>query len=133
MKKKPNFDKYNSLLGVDAVVEGNFSVKDSARIDGTIRGDVTAQGNLVLGPKGTINGNIKATDVEVGGKIVGNVTAGGRVFLTSTAHLTGDIVCKGIIIDENAVFQGKCDMGNGSSIATAPAASPEAPAGEQNQ
>ena len=112
MRKKPNFDKYNSLLGVDALVEGNLTVKDSARLDGTVRGNVTAQGALILGPKALVEGNITATDVEVGGSINGNITASGRVFLTSTARLNGDISCKGIVIDENAGFQGKCDMEN---------------------
>ncbi len=130
MKKKPNFDKYNTLLGIDAQVEGSLSIKDSARLDGTVHGDVNAQGALILGPKGVIEGNVTASDVEVGGTIRGNVTATGRVFLTSTANLTGDIICKGIVIDENAVFQGRCDMSGASRKASAPAET--APASQES-
>src|SRR5574344_75073 len=104
MKRKPNFDKYNTLLGVNAVVEGGLTVSDSARIDGTVHGSVTAQGNIVLGDKAEIDGDVTAVDMEIGGKVIGNLFASGRVFLTSTAKISGDIHTKSIVIDENAVF-----------------------------
>jgi cytoskeletal protein CcmA (bactofilin family) len=36
----------------------------------------------------------------------------GKVEISDTGKVIGDISCKGIIIDENAVFHGKCEMTN---------------------
>ncbi len=49
----------------------------------------------------------------IAGEINGNLAAPqGKVEISDTGKVIGDITCKGIIIDENAVFHGKCEMTN---------------------
>ena len=50
-------------------------------------------------------------NVYVAGEVTGNISAPqGKVEISDTGKVIGDVACKGIIIDENAVFQGQCDM-----------------------
>jgi len=99
-----------TIIGKDSVVEGDFRAAGSVRLDGTVEGNVTVSGNLIIGETGKIHGNLEVTSVIIGGEINGNVNASLRTELTSTARLIGDIKTTLIVIDEKAVFQGRCDM-----------------------
>ena len=50
-------------------------------------------------------------NVYIAGEVTGNVSAPqGKIEISDTGKVIGDVTCKGIIIDENAVFSGQCDM-----------------------
>ena len=99
-----------TIIGSGAECNGDFSAKSSVRIDGVINGSVTVTGALTVGATGRIMGDVKAQSVIVGGEINGNVDAPERVELTATARVIGDVRTSIIVIDEKAIFQGKCDM-----------------------
>ena len=102
--------RINSIIGPGTVLDGNFTAKDTTRVEGTIHGDVTSEGAIILGYKGKIVGQVKAKNVIVGGAIEGNITVEGKIEITATGSIKGDIITKSLIIDENAVFQGNCIM-----------------------
>lgn len=103
--------KVVTLIGEGAVCDGPFSARDTTRIDGTINGSVRIEGSLIIGQAGKINGNVTAQNVFVAGEIIGNVDcAAGKLDISDTGRLTGDVTCRSIVIDENAVFSGKCAM-----------------------
>lgn len=99
-----------TLIGKGAECEGDFSAKGSARIDGSVNGNVTITGTLIVGVTGVINGDISAQAAIIGGEVIGNVTATERTELTQTAKVIGDINTTLIVIDEKAIFQGGCNM-----------------------
>lgn len=106
-------EQVGTIIGPGAVIEGPLTTKDSTRIDGTVKGNVTISGALIVGQEAKIAGTVSAMNVYIAGEIVGNVSAPqGKVEISDTGKVIGDITCKGIIIDENAVFHGKCDMTN---------------------
>lgn len=102
--------RINTLIGKGSEIAGNFSAQGSARIDGKIVGDVTVTDVLIVGATGSISGNVSAKAVVVGGVVLGDVTAPEKIELTATAKVLGDISTKIIVIDENAIFQGSCNM-----------------------
>lgn len=107
----PTLEQIGTIIGPGAVLDGPLTTKDSTRIDGTIKGNVTVSGVLVVGQEGKITGTVSCLNVYVAGEITGNITAPqGKVEISDTGKVIGDISCKSIVIDENAVFQGKCDM-----------------------
>ena len=104
-------EQVGTIIGSGAVIDGPLTTKDSTRIDGTIKGNVTVSGALIIGQEGKVIGTISALNVYVAGEVNGNITASqGKIEISDTGRVIGDITCKGIIIDENAVFQGKCEM-----------------------
>lgn len=100
----------STIIGRGTELQGDFNAKGSARIDGKVDGNVTVEGMLVVGAGASIVGNVSASDVLVGGEINGNINVSGKAELTATARVFGDITTTLIVIDERAVFQGKCDM-----------------------
>ncbi len=99
-----------TLIGKGAVMEGDFAAPGCVRIDGRINGNVNVEGTVVIGTCGEIRGNVKCSGLIVGGDIEGNIIAPERAELSSTARVIGDIHTGNIIIDEKAIFQGKCVM-----------------------
>lgn len=102
--------KITTIIGKECVLEGDFQAGGSVRLDGTIEGNVKVEGHLLVGATGKIHGNVEALSAVIGGEVTGNVKASEKVELTSTARVIGDICTNAIVIDEKAIFQGKCDM-----------------------
>ena len=114
-RKETNVDttleQVGTIIGPGAVIDGPLTTKDSARIDGIVKGNVTISGALIVGQEGKITGTVSCLNAYVAGEINGNVSAPqGKVEISDTGKVIGDVSCKGIVIDENAVFHGKCDM-----------------------
>lgn len=103
--------KVNTIIGQGAVFTGDITVKDTVRIDGEIKGNVKTDAILILGSSGRIEGDVEGDVIFAGGDIKGNITAKNKVEASSTAKILGDITTKLLVIDENAVFQGNCNMG----------------------
>lgn len=110
MSTKNAENKISTIIGKDVVVDGDFTAAGSVRLDGTVEGNVKVGGHLLVGVSGKIHGDLEAASTAIGGEILGNVTAPEKTELTSTARVIGDIRTNVIVIDEKAVFQGRCDM-----------------------
>ena len=104
-------EQVGTIIGPGAVSDGPLTTKDSTRIDGTIKGNVNISGALIVGQEGKILGTASGVNIYVAGEVNGNLSAPqGKVEISDTGKVVGDVICKGIIIDENAIFQGRCEM-----------------------
>ncbi|MBE5829435.1 MAG: polymer-forming cytoskeletal protein [Butyrivibrio sp.] len=107
----PALEQVGTIIGPGAVLDGPLTTKDSTRIDGTVKGNVTISGALIVGQEGKITGTVSAMNAYIAGEVTGNISAPqGKVEISDTGKVIGDVTCKGIVIDENAVFSGQCDM-----------------------
>ena len=104
-------EQVGTIIGPGAVLEGPLTTKDSTRIDGTVKGNVTVSGALIVGQAAKIVGTVSCMNAYIAGEVEGNVSAPqGKVEISDSGKVIGDVSCKGIIIDENAVFHGQCNM-----------------------
>jgi len=99
-----------NLVAAGTVFEGKLRTPGSIRIDGKIIGEVTAAQNISVGGSGDVDGNITAKNVTIGGKIKGMVVAQEKLVLETKAIVRGDIRAAKLVIDEGAMFDGKCMM-----------------------
>ena len=107
----PALEQVGTIIGPGAVLDGPLTTKDSTRIDGTVKGNVTISGALIVGQEGKITGTVSAMNAYIAGEVNGNISAPqGKVEISDTGKVIGNVTCKGIIIDENAIFSGQCDM-----------------------
>ncbi|NLY42423.1 MAG: polymer-forming cytoskeletal protein [Clostridiaceae bacterium] len=100
----------DTLIGEGSYFEGNIQSEETIKIDGKIHGEIRAGGDIIIGEKAHIQGNIFGTNIIISGKVEGNVEARGQLRLTVSAQLIGDIKINSFIADEGAVFQGNCTM-----------------------
>jgi cytoskeletal protein CcmA (bactofilin family) len=101
-----------TIISAGVMLEGKLNSNGNIRIDGQVNGNVFAKGNVTVGSKGDVNGEIKAGIISLGGKVNGSLIAGEKVTLESTSSLTGDLVSKILVIEEGAFFNGSCKMEN---------------------
>jgi cytoskeletal protein CcmA (bactofilin family) len=99
-----------SLIGTGTRVEGWVSTEGSIRIDGTVIGDCTAKDSAAVGPSGSLEGNLSAKNVSLAGRVKGTITASEKLILESKSLLQGDIKATRLVVDEGAMFDGRCTM-----------------------
>jgi cytoskeletal protein CcmA (bactofilin family) len=90
--------------------EGKLNFKDTVRIDGTFRGEITSENTLLVGETGEIEASIKSQTVVVCGQVNGNINAERQVVLHKGARMDGDISTPSIVIEEGAIFNGQVSM-----------------------
>ncbi|MCL2198488.1 MAG: polymer-forming cytoskeletal protein [Defluviitaleaceae bacterium] len=84
------------------------SESESMRIDGTVIGDIDIEGLINISETGRVDGNIASGSARVAGRIFGNVQCRNAMHLAATADVTGDILTSTLIVDEGAIFTGRC-------------------------
>ncbi|MGB8657313.1 MAG: polymer-forming cytoskeletal protein [Candidatus Zixiibacteriota bacterium] len=107
----------NTIIGKDSVIEGTLEVQGGLRIDGVVRGRVSATETVTVGDSGRIEAELTAAIAVIGGKVTGNVFAKEKIELQSKAAVEGDITTQNLIVQEGAMFHGKCTMKNSSTNA----------------
>ena len=90
--------------------EGKLSFKDTVRIDGCFRGEITSQNTLVVGETGEIMATVRSRNVIVSGTVTGNIFASERIVLHKTARVEGDIEAGCVAIEEGAIVNGRITM-----------------------
>lgn len=109
-KVSNNSDKVDTVIGASVVIDGPLFSKEAIKIDGTVHGSVTTKSNLFLGPDSVVMGDVQGKDVTICGKVTGNVTAKGRIIITSKAQISGNMSMDHLVVDEGALFNGNCTM-----------------------
>jgi cytoskeletal protein CcmA (bactofilin family) len=110
----------NTIIGKDSIIEGAIEVQGGLRVDGIVRGRISAAESLMVGDSGTIEADSTVRIAVIGGKVVGNILAQDKIELQSTAVVEGDITTKNLIVEEGAIFHGRCNMKNSSSETVPP-------------
>jgi cytoskeletal protein CcmA (bactofilin family) len=104
--------------------EGKLSFKDTVRIDGHFRGEITSENTLIVGETGTVEATIHSKNVVISGSVAGDVFAPGSVVLHKSARLDGNIETPHLSIEDGATFNGSVSMkaanksGNVASLET---------------
>lgn len=112
--KTPNRSAKSESLAtlIDATVhiDGQIRFDKSARIDGSVRGNVTGsnakKGMLIIGPEARIEGDVRCHSVVVLGKIEGTVHAS-YVEIRTNARISGDVYYEVIEAHQGSNINGR--------------------------
>src|SRR5207248_10696116 len=100
---------------------GELEFEDTMRIDGRFNGKIVTKNELIVGESAQIEGEVYAGRIAISGTIVGKIVAAQRVEIHRNGKVYSDIDTPALIIEEGAIFQGNCVMGEkskGANIAT---------------
>jgi len=101
----------STLVGKDADIQGSIKTKGSIRVDGAIAGELVSSKTVTIGPTGSVEGNVAAEHIIIAGRVKGNLKAGGKIALESSARFEGDLHTVRLSIAEGAAFIGRSTMG----------------------
>jgi len=101
LAKKPNDKPCNTidtLIGVTTEMKGDITFNGGLRIDGKVKGNITARSDdnstLVLSENAVVTGDVNVPHMIVNGKIKGNVRSVERLELQAKAEISGDVSYK---------------------------------------
>jgi cytoskeletal protein CcmA (bactofilin family) len=101
-----------TFIGPNVTIEGTVTGTEPISIEGTVRGRIDLQSDLVVGTKARIEATVHARNVTVEGKLTGDISADDRVELVASATVDGNIKAPKIVVAEGAKFRGSVDMGS---------------------
>ncbi len=101
----------DTLIPVETTFTGSIETGTNIRIDGRVKGNVNALGDVSLGSKALVEGDVFGRAFNIVGTITGNVISTGTVLLQPKARVLGDIVAKALTIELGASYNGKCIVG----------------------
>jgi cytoskeletal protein CcmA (bactofilin family) len=113
-------------------IVGEVNSDSNIRIDGKVKGTVSARGRVIIGQSGVIEGEVICQSSDIEGTLVGKINCQDLLSLKATAKLQGDINTKKLAIEPGAVFTGNCSMAGGVVKEMSPSAQ-TAPRPEQAQ
>jgi len=110
MKKPFSEGDLNGFLDRGAEITGELRFKDLMRIDGKFKGKVISSNTLVVGETGEIDAEIDVGTLSISGRVDGVLKASEKIEIHSKGKVYGTLITPRLVIEEGAVFQGKCDM-----------------------
>jgi cytoskeletal protein CcmA (bactofilin family) len=123
-----------TVVGQGAKLEGTVVSAGSLRIDGQVKGQINAEGDVLLSPQSQVEADIRAQNVVIAGKFKGSIAVKGRAELARGGRVDGDITSKTLVVEEGGIFQGQSIMDQ-QPAQQAPAAAPptkgQAPVAEE--
>ena len=91
-------------------IVGTIECADGIELNGTLEGDLKCTGDVTIGQKAKIKGNMSVNGVSVAGEIHGNITAQDRIEMKSSARVHGDIKAKRLTVVDGVTFIGKSEI-----------------------
>lgn len=95
----------SSIIGADLRVKGRIKAKHEVHVDGHVCGDVHAP-RIVVGRDASIEGSLIASDVLIGGSVLGTIRCN-NLTLETGARVNADVLYTSLSVAEGCVFEGK--------------------------
>jgi cytoskeletal protein CcmA (bactofilin family) len=118
MFSRNNKSTIDSLIGMSTRIDGDVNFKGGLRIDGHVKGNVTAEAGtasmLVISEQATIEGEVRCAHLIVNGEINGPVYSSELLELQPKARINGDVGYKMLEMHGGAVVSGKLAHDQGS-------------------
>ena len=110
-KKNPDQAQASNRILIGTEIVGDIKTNGDLRIDGLVKGTIQTKGKLVVGEKGTVEGEVKCKNSTVSGTIKGTIFVDELLTLHSSAKFKGDIQTGKLSVEPGAEFTGKCSIG----------------------
>ena len=114
------FDKktksYTDLLGkTNRIVEGTLIQGDiishaDFRLDGELTGNFQTKGKIVIGPAGSVTGDIICKNADIEGKFNGKIQVAEILNVKHKASINGEVLCGKLSVEPGADFSASCKM-----------------------
>jgi cytoskeletal protein CcmA (bactofilin family) len=114
----------NGFLDRGSHLRGELEFDAHFRVHGKFTGEVSTEGELIVGEGGEVEGKVRVGQIVVSGTVRGSIHAGRRVQITATGRVLADVDTPSLIVEDGAFFEGRCAM-NRDSAGSAAAGGPK--------
>jgi cytoskeletal protein CcmA (bactofilin family) len=99
-----------AFFGKDTEFEGKLTFHGTIRIDGHFKGEISADGSLIVAEGAMIEATMHISYILISGEIHGNIIADDRIEIHPAGKVFGDIQAPTVVINEGGIFEGNCRM-----------------------
>lgn len=122
----PNSNSHSlNTLVKGTSIEGTIQSESDIRIDGTIKGSLNCKAKVIIGPTGTIEGEVHCVNAVIEGRFDGTLQVTELLNIRETAEVSGDVKTNKLIVQSGAVFNVSCVMGSAAKYSSKDASKPE--------
>ena len=126
LKKEPEIkgSKTLTIIAEGVTIDGKVNSPGSTRIDGTIKGELISDKEVIIGKEGKVNANVQTRNAVIAGSFKGEMNASGEVEISSTGKFVGNLIQKEALltIAKGGLFKGESIISSGTSTPKSPAA-----------
>jgi cytoskeletal protein CcmA (bactofilin family) len=128
----PSRDK--AVIGRSITIKGEVSGQEDLVVEGSIEGQILLENqHVTIGSSGRVQAEVKATEVTIEGRMVGNIQARERVVITAKGSLIGDIQAARLRVEDGAHLKGTVTLAPKEKEKTIPLNRPGPTAGEEKE
>lgn len=99
-----------NILAQNTQIIGNITSDGDFRIDGTLEGNLTTDGRVVIGAKGLVTGSVICANADIEGRFSGDLKVSKTLTVKRTATISGDVVIGKLSVEPGATFNATCSM-----------------------
>ena len=99
-----------SRISVGTVIKGEITSPYDIRIDGTFEGKVQTKGRVVVGENAFVKGDIICDNIDLWGKVEGNVYVKDTLALMEGCKVDGNLNTRRLSVELGSTFNGNCRM-----------------------
>jgi cytoskeletal protein CcmA (bactofilin family) len=107
---KVNVEKVDTILGKTVELSGKIKSSGILRIEGSFDGEIECEQDLIITEGGRVNADLKARHAIIAGTYEGNIELEGKLEIKSSGKVMGDVKVGTLVIEDGAIFDGKCEM-----------------------
>ena len=100
-----------SIVAAGLTIEGKIEGSGNIRVAGRFKGNVNVKGELTIEPGASVDGEVKADTVFVGGEVHGQIVCGSRVEFQESGTLIGDLKAGCLTVAAGSKMRGKVEFG----------------------
>jgi cytoskeletal protein CcmA (bactofilin family) len=104
--KPEGADASCAFFGEGVTFKGSITAPERIVVHGTVEGDLTAR-DLLVGPTGTIKGNVKVDQADIQGRVLQNIEARVCLSLRKTGRIDGSAAYGDIEIEKGGILSGE--------------------------
>lgn len=99
-----------SHISAGTIVKGEVSSHNDIRVDGIVEGKIYSKGRIVVGDKASVVGALLCCNVDLEGKVEGDVYVKDTMSLKGNASVNGNINVRKFQVEMGAQINGTCHM-----------------------
>ena len=82
---------FHCYVGSNTTIKGNLECKENFLVEGTVEGNLSSEGLILLGKDGAVKGEVSAKEAAISGIVVGAVRCSARLEIYDSAKIIGTI------------------------------------------
>jgi cytoskeletal protein CcmA (bactofilin family) len=94
----------------ETIIKGDIISQADFRLDGALIGNFSSNGKLVIGPAGSVKGEIICQNADIEGKFEGKLKIEDTLNIKASAIIIGDVTVGKLSVEPGAVFSATCIM-----------------------